>query len=341
MTQEPLGVAQKAPIVGRRTLIAALAGGVALAVFPAGSAFADDTSVSVTVGADVFQVATASGVAVQLPRMLGFVLTLERGMLKAGSRAQLTWDPRVYRVSPMPMLTCGGRHLGCHWEGEATTTSGVRTQVVVLDEDLIAGESYVLDAGAGRQLLYPHDIVDEPRALSAQIGSSRTARKHQHKPVRTSRRTSADWGAELSIGWEMVQWGEGFHTWYPALIAVRSTGPASIPHGTKIEVNLDSQLFENLVVGVEGAKQATGRSLGPIVAATYTVERQVPAKTVLTIPVSADRRVPESALSSLEPPLISIGSRSGSPNQRATGGESATRSDSAFDAETRALYGAR
>jgi hypothetical protein len=329
-------VADTSPLLKRRTVLIGLAGTVVLAGLPATQAWADDTAFDITAGTDLFDVATTDGPVVQYPRMLGAVLTVRTGTLPAGTRIRLTWDPRVYSPQESPVLTKGPQPFNCHQQGKPTSK---KNTAIVIDQDLEAGEPYVLALGAGRQLRYPHDVIDDPTPLKLTLNSSRFTGNREAKPKATSHRTRNTWGAAISVGWEIVTWGDGFHTWLPSGIVVRATGPAAIPKGTRVEVRVDRRVFNSSIVGAKNTHQAPGRAHGEALVAIYAIPQRIPAKSLFVIPVEANISTPTGKIASFEAPTVDLIATTGSSWQRLTGAESAARVDNATDAASRAKYG--
>lgn len=335
LTQPP----GSAPALNRRTVLVGIASTVILAELPAGAAWADDMTVDITAGGDLFDVAASRGSLMQFPRLLGAVITVGSGTVPAGSRVRIAWDKRVYSLQETPLLTSGLQQYGCHQQGRAATNGNITTVTIVIDEDLNSGEEYVLAIGVGRQLRFPHDVIDDPRPMKLTLSTSTSTNTRDAKPEKTPRQTHDQWGAAVSVGWDIVTWGDGFHTWAPGVIVVRSAGPSAVPKNTLVEVRLDRQVFGALRVGPESAGQAVGVQQGQAIVAQYRLPQAVRAGDLLTIPAETTTHLLGEALESLESPTVSVRAMSGFAHQRFTGVESSARTDSAFNRQTKALYG--
>lgn len=329
--------------VGRRSVLTAVAvttGTACLGLLQAAPARAADPEVTIEAGGDVVEVAATDGTVVQVPAVLGGLLSVGSAPLPEGTEVRVTWDPRLYEANPAPALTVDGEALECSYSDapSAPSTSSAPAQaVVVLGEALPQGRSYLLCLGSTRTLTYPEDTVEAPEGTTITVSLPAGPAQAQQEAQASGTQTSQLWGASVGAGWQVLAWGEGYHVWYPGSVTLRSVGPAPLPAGSRLTVQADAQVLASLVLG-QGAEAVTAATVGTVLSATYTTPELAEGQ-VLTLPVTVEARDLDGPLDHLEPAVVTVSSPEAAGTQRSTGRESASRVDDAYDEATRLRYG--
>ncbi|RJF41872.1 hypothetical protein D4740_07250 [Actinomyces sp. 2119] len=332
--------------VGRRSVLIAVAvttGTACLGLLQAAPARAADPEVTIEAGGDLVEVATADGAVVQVPTVLGGLLSVGSAPLPEGTEVRVTWDPRLYEANPAPVLTVDGEALECSYSNApsgtapSTPSSAPAQATVVLGEALPQGRSYLLCLGSTRSLTYPQDTVEAPEGTSITVSLPAGPAQAQQEAQASGTQTTELWGASVGAGWQMLTWGEGYHVWYPGSVTLRSAGPAPVPAGSRLTVQADAQVLASLVLG-QGADAVTAVTVGTVLSATYTTPGLTEGQ-MLTLPVTVEARDLDGPLDHLEPTVVTVSSPEAARTQRSTGWESVSRADDAYDEATRLRYG--
>lgn len=285
-------------------------------------------------------VATGPATQARIPAVLGARLRVGTRQ-GAGTVVQLSWDRRLYTQTLPRLVGDDGRELAVRALGRPVTDSlGQTTVRVRVAEALVEGRDYLLSLGARRPLRYPHDVVEEPLPIRVTVGDGAAAGSRRSLGG-TGTTSGALWGACIGAGWEELAWGDRFHSWVPALVTVRATGPGAVPAGSVVGVDLDARLVHSMTVeGLDGTVLARSRrGPGGLVVARWNLAEPLPAGERVSVRVVPRSAGPIGSLPGLQAPTVSLRAAKASPAQRTTGQESVTRDDSAYDEESVAAHG--
>lgn len=328
------------PAAGRRQIlgVGAAAAFIALAS-PSARASAGIAPVIVLPPTEISWVATGPNTHVEVPTVLGARLSIGALPVRSGTRVTISWDARVYAHTQPTVINAAGEHLNVRLVGRvrADRTSGLSTATARLGAELTPGSTYLLALGVRRPLRYPEDIVSNPLPVTVSVGDTGT---NVRRTVGTRGSSDGLWGATLGAAWEPITWGEGFHSWIPSLVTVRSTGPAAVPVGTAVQVTLDARVTRSAVARAsDGTELAWGSSRRGVLRLTWHLAAPLAAGDRRSIAVEIHPRNPLGSLFGFHPPTVSLRAPRGNTGQRTTGLESLSREDSSVDDHSRRTYG--
>lgn len=341
MTDVGSGLRNQPPRVGRRALLLTVCGvGVTLATSaPAWSIVPGKAAITPTALAEV---ATTSGGVAKVPAFLGGQVAPAGASLPAESIFTIAWDTRLYVLGASPRLTDeAGDQIRCEFQGSSKAVSeNVRQVQVKVGAPLRDGQTYVLNAGAKRDLRYPNDLISKPLSADVAVGGS-MIKARTLAPVDEGKPSDGVWGAIVGTGWKPVAWDNVFYTWLPEIVTIRSVGPAPIPAGTLIEVQFDARLASAMsFVDTGRARLSTTRSQSSTsVTVSHALAEEIPAESRYNMLTLASLRKLGGSIPGIQPPTVQVRAAEASTGQRATGEESQVRMDSATDMLGIATYG--
>lgn len=281
---------------------------------------------------------TAAGPLLETPRVLGGLFSLVGKDAPQGSVFTISWDNRLYEFGS-PTLWFGDREIGIDPAPVAVDNAGIGKLNITVKESLPQG-TYNFSLGNARVLDYPDDIVDQPiqTTLTLQnvlsLEGKNTAVLLQHLSDETV------WGGVMGATWLPMKWGNEFHVWRPELLTLRSVGPAAIPVGTLVQVQLDSKFFSELTIKSEsGDDPGSSQELfGTLKVVTWVLPNALPAGDQLRLTLSARFINTDKQAAIVQPSTVSLNAHAASIGQRSTGEETLSRFDHVFSRETKALH---
>lgn len=278
------------PPIQRRSLLA-VAGlsATSLQLSPL-TASADDSNISMTpLNDSIFYLPTSASDVISLPGTLGRILSTTTRK-KAGVEIQATFDPHLYELLTLPVLSDETRAVvPCEWAGHQDGTG-----VVKITQPLSPGKAYTLILGKRILVRFPVDIVDQPTGTQYQVRGKPSDKTSDRAGVKSK---TPVWGVSTGASWELIRWGDGFHSWWPNLITVAALGPGATPKDMFVTVELDSRLITSAQLAPRDSsgkvKSATRNGLTtltwaletPVAAGTYTTATHRPR----TLPVQPVR----------------------------------------------------
>lgn len=346
MGKEVKSVEVPSGILHRRTVLLGAISGVAFATINAINepthSFADDKFESVIrFSKDEMYVPTDNGLVFTTPRLLGGFIDVGKLPIPKGARIVVDWDSRLYDLYE-PRLSYGSLSISIVQQGKIRTgADGMSHAVFRTLEPMPALAECIMNFGTTKTQQYPKDLIDNPGATTILI-------EHQGRIISKlsslngEKAESKVWGVVMSVGWVEETWGsDGYRTWRPDSITLYSTGPGSVPAKTRIRVQLDRQVFNEL--SFTSLKKHKGREKdntpqGSVAESTWVVSQALEARERLTLQFDAKFSPPFGELRILQNPLVSVTAPAQSLGQRTTGQESATRVDSVFSKETLLMY---
>lgn len=320
--------------IARRRVMSAALGALAitsLTLMTSERAYATDTGTTLRLvpEPDDFYVPLPNELVLAAPRLLGGKLLVEGNALRGGSRLVIIWDDRLYQ-SGRPLLLQGKRRIKLEsLSGEVRREDGRVQRTLRIDEDLDPGTHYSLRIGTGRTRNYPEDVVAGPLPTSIECQSTRGVASVE-SPTLQAAASSPVWGVLLGASWVPAHWGNGYHTWRPDFLTIRSAGPNAIPSGTSLRVQLDRRLFKNLSVRnlIDNSVYNKGFSHGQVIGISWPLLSGLEPGQRMTFQFLADAMPRHGEIPDLEPPAVTTEMSKSSVGQRVTGYESLTRTDS-------------
>lgn len=282
-------------------------------------------------------VATTDGTTVTVPVVLGGALTVSGGTLAQGTRITLTWASALYQPEAAPGLTKDTQTFACSYEAPPSDDGTTGSVSIILDTE-IAEDMYVLTVGSVRALTFPDDLIAPPAATTIVLEPPDGPQETVEEPVVAGTITDTLWGASIGASWKAECWRDGYHLWNPVDMSIAAVGPAAVPAGTLLDVQVDAAAFAELQVGPADTA-ASGTVDGRVLRATYTLPSPIEPQSILTVPVSATTIELSGELTDYQPHLLALANPDASGTQRLTGLESTTREDHATDADTRERFG--
>lgn len=323
------------PIARRSVLSATLGGFVAsaYAIASAGPVNASPflTTVRLLAGADTMNIPIANGQVLETPRLLGGRLVVEGDTLQKGSRLVLLWDDRLYDPEK-PVLMEGKRRVETReLDAPAVSSDGRTRQTIRIDEDLHPSREYSLRLGKGRANEYPHDIVTAPLATVIEVQAADSTAVTGAAPTPQPIQQSSVWGVLLGASWSPVSWGDGYYSWRPDFLTIRSAGPDPVPPGAILEIQLDSKLFKNpsLVDAAGKTMISTVDHADGLIKFSWALPADLKANQRTSLKVDVEILQRNNELRTFQAPLVAVRPAQASVGQRLTGQETLTRLDSA------------
>lgn len=331
--------------IGRRRVLSAAFGGLAFStmlVLDGSRAQAAPVSITVRLlpGPGSMFVPVAEGRVFEAPRRLGGKLRVEGATLRRGSVLVVAWDDRMYTAEG-PVLLQGNRRLPVQeLGGPALRGDGRMALALKIDEDLPPGVEYSLRLGRGRPNQYPQDIITAPLPTTIEVQGPQQGAAVAVIEAPSSTQQSQVWGAALGASWVPIEWANGYRSWRPELITIRSVGPDAVPPGTILSVQLEQRLFRNpsLLDLAGNVMQTTALATGGIVGLSWALPSSLEVGKRVSLQLNSDILKPHGELTAFQAPTVSVQSTNASPGQRVTGQESTTRLDSATTKATRVLF---
>ena len=329
--------------ISRRSAVIGTASGLFLASlthFGSDDALASENveSISWLITEDLVYFPTTAGQVLETPRVLGGLFNLVGKDAPQGSIFSITWDSRLYELGS-PTLWHGDREIAIHPAPVAFDGDGIGKLNITVEESLPQG-TYDFTLGNARTLEYPDDIVDQPVQTTLTLQGALSV-EGDNTAVMQQQLLSDEtvWGGVMGASWLPLEWGDGFYVWRPDLLTLRSVGPAPIPAGALIQVQLDSEFFSELsisseVYDVHGSSQEL---FGTLRVVTWALPDALPAGERLRLELSAKFTPKDKQVELVQPSTVSLNSDAASLGQRTTGGETLSRIDHVYSGETKAL----
>ncbi|WP_157085726.1 hypothetical protein [Devriesea agamarum] len=251
--------------------------------------------------------------------------------IKPGMRITMTWDQRVYQVNASPLVSHEGKPLRCHYVSEPSGKGDLMSATVEVSEAIEPGQSATVTLGAGRDLAYPHDVISHPQPLNVVIDTHANQTQHESKAEQVDSRTDQRWGMETGVVWTPFKPAAERHIWVPAAVTVFSVGPAPVPRGVRVRVEVDSRAIAGMSLGGVDARRIPGTH---VLQAIQTLRQPLAANSHHTFPVEIMPLKKWNDVADLSPSTVSCEPRTVDARQRLTGRESSNRDDNAADSLT-------
>lgn len=274
-------------------------------------------------------VATSPSALASVPAALGAELHISGAELVPGSVIRVMYDPRIYAVSQPRAILPDGRTIGLSVTSSEETTTSAHAAVSIELPIALVGDVTLL-VGYRRLDNYPEDIVAAPLSSAIFVNGVEVVWLSSRRRA-MSETTASIWGLSIGVGWDIVRWGKGYHSWLPGIVTVFSTGPGAIPPGTDIRVSLDSRLvhsFRLRPLSSASPNQEPSTNHTGIATALWKLDEPIAAGQYASAWLDGDVVKSPGSLPLFNAPTVqsvSIGNEAG---QRITGRESMIREDS-------------
>jgi hypothetical protein len=285
---------------------------------------------------------------VTYPRQLAVQVLNSAQDLPAGTRFDLTFDPRLYDPLDAPIVTMAGKPFAEFSVADPTVDekTGLITKSITLRDTVAAArerDSLTIVLGTVKTQPYPVDLIRQPGRLTSTLRARRAKTGRRHALSGPPGGTSLDglpWGIELSALWDRYRWGaqDKFVYYFPRQVTIRSVGPAAAP-AAAFQISLDPQVIGALEPTflrlndrkVTNTVKLTGSTRSAYAfETTWSTSVKLKPGDVLDIGFTSKALPLTGALPGVRHPVVVLAPMGRDPRQRNTGKTAVTRLDSVW-----------